>query len=162
MQSDFDTTSPGVPTGEKSPAAESTSSPIISESVEVRPCDSRCRYWAKIVRANKTLPLPVDVDGANDIPGAYLARGDEELMIGDVLFEGEANHHRRTDRGWTYIVQILDANGDLQFVRSGQFGKQKAALKAQGLHPELLAGSGDVAAMVRIAHAVRKGFSLED
>lgn len=161
MQFNINMTSPGVQINEKTPATESTSSPIISESVEVRPCDSRCRYWAKIVRANRTLPLPVNVEGANDIPGAYLARGDEELMIGDVLFEGEANHHRRTDRGWTYIIQILDANGDLQFVKSGQFGKQKIALKAQGLHPELLAGSGDVAAMVRIAHAVRHGFRLE-
>ena len=29
----------------------------------------------------------------------YLLRGQDELMPGDVLFEGEANHHRRTDRG---------------------------------------------------------------
>jgi hypothetical protein len=43
--------------------------------------------------------------GANDIPVPYANLGDEELMPRDVLFEGEANHHRRTDRGWTYFIQ---------------------------------------------------------
>ena len=106
--------------------------------------------------------MPINVKGANDIPGPYLQKGDDELMIGDVLFEGEANHHRRVDRGWTYNVHILDADGDLKIVSSGDFGKQKAALKVQGLQPEVLAGFGDVAAMVRIAHAVRNRLTLAD
>ncbi len=130
-----------------------------SHSVEIRPHDSRCRYWAKISRAGDPLPLPCDVEGANDIPGSYLHRGDEELQAGDVLFEGESNHHRRTDRGWSYCVTCAMPSGDLVCLFSG-FSEEKRLLKAQGMSPELLKGSGDIAAMVRIAHAVRLGMNL--
>lgn len=130
-----------------------------SHSITVKPRDSRCRYWAKVSRCDQSLPLPAQVNGANDIPGAYLMRGEEELMSGDVLFEGEANHHRRTDRGWTYWVTYVDAEGQLQRFRSG-FAEQKAQLKEQGMPTELLKGSGDIAAMVRIAHGIRLGFQL--
>lgn len=131
-----------------------------SHSVKIQPLDRRCRYWAKVSRANQALPSPEDVDGANDIPNAYLKCGEEELTPGDVLFEGEANHHRRTDRGWTYWVTYVDAAGELRQFQSG-FGAQKTQLKQQGMSPELLKGSGDIAAMVRIAHGVRQGFKLE-
>jgi hypothetical protein len=130
-----------------------------SHSVTIRPIDSRCRHWAKIVRAGHGLPLPVDVRGANDIPVPYANLGDEELMPGDVLFEGEANHHRRTDRGWTYCIQVVTHHGELLLLQSG-FSAAKAALKAQGMVPEMLKGSGDIAAMVRIAHGVRAGLKV--
>jgi hypothetical protein len=58
----------------------------------------------------------------------------------DVLFEGEANHHRRPDRGWTYCIQVVTNDGELLLLESG-FGAAKAALKAQGMAPELLQGS---------------------
>lgn len=64
MKFDFETPSHEVPMDEKTHSSESPSSPIISESVEMRPCDSRCRYSAQIARADKPLPLPVDVEGA--------------------------------------------------------------------------------------------------
>lgn len=130
-----------------------------SHSISVKPRDSRCRYWAKVSRSNQSLPIPAEVDGANDIPGPYIKHGDEELMPGDVLFEGEANHHRCTDRGWTYWVTFVDVNGELRQFTSG-FAEQKSQLKRQGMSPELLKGSGDIAAMVRIAHGVRQGLQL--
>ena len=130
-----------------------------SHSVTIKPLDSRCRHWEKIVRAGQVLPHPVEVQGANDIPVPYANRGDEELMPGDVLFGGEANHHRRTDRGWTYCLHVVTNDGELLLLESG-FSAAKAALKAQGLAPELLQGSGDIAAMVRIAHGVRAGLSV--
>jgi hypothetical protein len=105
------------------------------------------------------VPLPGNVAGANDITGPYLQRGEEELLAGDVLFEGESNHHRRTDRGWTYWVTCVLANGELIELVSG-FGTQKKELKRQGMAPELLMGSGDIAAMVRIAHGVRLGLTI--
>ncbi|MBZ2206518.1 hypothetical protein [Massilia soli] len=80
-------------------------------------------------------------------------------MPGDVLFEGEANHHRRTDRGWTYCIQVVTNDGELLLLESG-FCAAKAALKAQGMAPELLQGSGDIAAMVRIALGVRAGLNV--
>lgn len=130
-----------------------------SKPVKIHPCDSRCRYWAKIVRSDQALPKPVDVSSANDIPGPYLKVGEDELLPGDVLFEGESNHHRRRDRGWTYWIQIVLQNGELLFLDSG-FSAQKAQMKRQGLAPELLKGSGDVAAMVRIAHGIRNGLTV--
>lgn len=131
-----------------------------SHSITLAPHDSRCRYWAKVVRAGQSLPLPADATSAYAIAGAFLKKGQEELFVGDVLFEGEANHHRRTDRGWTYDVTFIDAAGKCQCIGDG-FGAVKARLKEQGLAPELLAGSGDIAAMVRIAHAVRAGLSVD-
>jgi len=130
-----------------------------SHSVPIKPRDARCRYWAKVVRAEVTLPLPDTVCGANDIPGPYLLRGEEELLPGDALFEGEANHHRRTDRGWTYWLTTVTASGELLRFRSG-FGTQRAQMKAQGMSPELLKGAGDVAGMVRIVHALRSGLKV--
>jgi hypothetical protein len=89
------------------------------------------------LRAGTSLPAPAAVSGANDLPSAYLRRGDEELAPGDALFEGEANHHRRTDRGWTYFLWFVTEGGELLRFRSG-FSAQKIQLKAQGLSPELL------------------------
>lgn len=132
---------------------------IQSFSVHVKPRDARCRYWAKLVRAGATLPQPEVVHGANDIPSPYLRRGEEELLPGDALFQGEANHHRRTDRGWTYCLTVVTAGGELLQFWSG-FGAQKAQLKAQGMPPELLKGSGDIAAMVRIVHGIHLGLTV--
>lgn len=132
-----------------------------SHSVTIKPVDSRCRYWAKIVRSATLLPLPRDVMGAGDIPGHYAHRGDDELLPCDVLFEGEANHHRRTDRGWSYAITYVSNDGELHQFCSG-FGELRKQLKAQGMSPELLMGAGDVAAMVRIAHGVRAGMTLTE
>jgi hypothetical protein len=126
-----------------------------SHSINVGPCDARCRYWAKLVRNGEVLPVPASVQGANDLPASYLQRGDEELLAGDLLFEGEANHHRRTDRGWTYWVTTVTGEGALLRFKGGF-----AAQKAQGMVPDLLKGAGDVAAMVRIGHGLRAGLSV--
>lgn len=136
------------------------SSTVVSESVYVDSRDTRCRYWAKVVRASKGLPAPSSVNGAYDIPGQYANRGDGEMLPGDFLLKGGANHHTRRDRARFYEVRIIDASGDLQYAASGDFGKHKAAFKEQGMRPEFLAGSGDVAAMVRIADGVRSGLQM--
>lgn len=128
-----------------------------SASVTIQPCDTRCRYWAKIIRKGTSIPKPVAVEGAADVPGHYLRQGDDELYIGDVLIEGEENHHRKL-RGWTYDVTFVDKDGELRTVHP--CAEIKSALKAGGLPPELLAGSGDVAACVRIAHAVALGIQF--
>lgn len=129
-----------------------------SVSVQIVPSDYRCRYWAKLIRANTPLPLPSDVMSATSLPGDYLLRGDEELFPGDVLFEGEENHPYKK-RGWSYWLRYVKPDGGLLVYRSG-FSPQKIAAKAQGLSPSLLAGSGDIAGAVRVAHALRVGMAL--
>lgn len=131
------------------------SNPIKSASVSIKPRDGRCRYWAKIIRSGKDLPLPADVDGANDLPSEYLRKGEEELLPGDFLFEGEEEHHRKA-RGWAYWLTYCDEEGVARRItRPG--AEEKAALKAAGIPVEYLPGSGGVAAIVRVAQGVRLG-----
>lgn len=129
-----------------------------SVSVPVVPSDYRCKYWAKLFRANAPLPLPSDVTSASSLPGPYLLRGDEELFPGDVMLEGEENHPYKK-RGWSYWLRYVTPDGTLLVYRSG-FSEQKVAAKAQGLASSLLAGSGDIAGAVRVAHALRAGMEL--
>lgn len=124
---------------------------VISCSVKIGPRDSRCRYWAKIIRAGVDLPPPSAVSGASDIPGAYLRNGEDELFAGDILIEGEANHHVKS-RGWTYWVTVCGPDGSERMLTAN-----KATMKAAGLPSQYLAGSGEVAACVRMAHAYRLG-----
>lgn len=130
------------------------SDPIVSASVTIRPDDKRCRYWAKIIRADVPLPLPSAVDSASDVPGPYLRNGDEEILPGDFLIEGEEAHHAR-NRGWCYRITWVRADGTAQRIKPTS--ERKAAMKAAGMEPSLLTGSGDIAACIRIAHGVRAG-----
>lgn len=124
-----------------------------SISVKIGPQDSRCRYWAKIIKA-EDLPIPSSIDGANDIPGPYKRHGDEELLVGEFLIEGEEIHHRKA-RGWAYNITFLH-NGNERTIKPSSEIKQQ--MKAAGMPPELLKGSGDIAACVRIAIGARDGY----
>lgn len=128
---------------------------MLSASIQIKPQDRRCRYWAKVVRDGAALPTPSAVNSANDINASYSRHGDEELFEGDFLFQGEENHHR-IDRGWTYWVGWVNADGAYVSIRNPGT-ELKAKLKARGLRRELLAGAGSLAACVRVAHAVRDG-----
>lgn len=129
----------------------------VSASVEVKPVDERCRYWAKVFRAGTSLPLPEIVRGGSDLPGQFLLCGEEELFPGDVLIEGEETHHTK-NRGWAYYVVFMDSAGELVSVRPRPDHKAKA--KANGLPPQYLTGSGELAAAVRLAHAVQMGINF--
>lgn len=133
---------------------------IKSASVRVVPWDSRCRYWAKIIRAAVALPFPSAVDGANDLPGAYLRGGEDELFKGDVMIEGEENHHRNS-RGWSYWVTWCGQDGTARRIKNPG-AEMKATMKAAGCPVELLAGAGQVAAAVRFAHGLRLGLLSDD
>lgn len=126
----------------------------MSVSIKVKPVDHRCKFWAKIIRAGVELPLPQNVASANDIPGRYLKLGDEEMEEGDIIMEGESNHHTK-NRGMSYnIGAVID--GKLRYFPHDSGAK--AAMKAHGMPVELLKGAGDVAAMVRTAHGIRSGW----
>jgi len=129
-----------------------------SASVNVSPIDSRCSYWAKVVRAGAALPLPQAADRASDIPGGFL-RGDyEELAPGDFLIEGEQNHHRK-NRGWTYRIAYLGIDGEVHRVTPTR--EMKAAMKQAGVPVQLLQGSGLLAGCVRLIEALRLHVDLD-
>lgn len=127
-----------------------------SISIKIRPIDSRCRHWAKIIRNGTALPMPCDVEGASNVPGPFAKNGDEELFDGDFLIEGEEMHHRKA-RGWVYRLTFMH-QGKRAVVQ--YFAERKAAMKASGLPKELLTGSGDLAGLVRIMHALRLGIDI--
>ena len=116
--------------------------------------DSRCRYWTIIVRSGAPLPLPENIMSSRDLPSEYLRPGQEELFEGDFWLEGEENHHRKI-RGWSYKISWIGYDGNLVSMRPA--GHIKKILKDGGLEPQLLKGSGEVAAMVRMMHGVRAG-----
>ena len=131
----------------------------VSASVTIGPKDKRCRYWAKVIRHSHTVPAPIDVNSSNDVPGPYARNGDEELAPGDCLIEGEANHHCKP-RGWSYRVRWCADDGRVRYFYPK--AEIKAEAKAQGLSANLLKGSGDIAACIRIVWALRLGITLTD
>lgn len=128
-----------------------------SISVKLAPLDHRCKYWCKIVRAAVALPLPSIVEGADNIPGTYKRGGDEELFPGDMMFEGEAKHHKK-ERGWMYHLTCIYKGKERCIKASAEI---KTRIKSRGLDVNLLAGSGDLAGIVRIAHAIRAGIEVD-
>lgn len=122
-------------------------------SVSLGPSEHGRRCWAKIVRSGVDLPLPSDVHDARCVPGCFLRQGEDELFGGDVLFQGEQNN----DGLWEYraTMQVSDGAAIL-FSCSAD---AKARLKDQGLDPALWPGSGELAGLVRIAHALRLGLN---
>lgn len=130
---------------------------VASHSVTIKPLDRRCKYWAKIIRSGHELPLPSAVSGANDVPCGYARNGDEELFEGDFLLEGEENHHAK-NRGWTFWLTTVK-NGKL--IRGVKYSSdRKAAMKAAGLPAQYLSGSGDIAGLIRMAHALQLGLDI--
>lgn len=127
-----------------------------SVSINIKPVDKRCKFWAKVVRNGGDLLFPSRTLGANDIPHPYHLGGLEELMEGDIIFKGEANHHIKA-RVFVYNMGFV-RGGKLIWVQPS--AARKAAMKAAGLDPKLLSGAGDVAGMVRMAWALRQGIDI--
>ena len=132
---------------------------IQSASIKIRPQDDRCKYWCKIIRAGAAIPVPADVAGANNVPGAFARRGDDELFSGDVVIEGEEKHHRHA-RGWMYTIGAMGADGTVTYIEPN--AAVKSAIKAAGLIPAaMLAGSGELAACIRVTHALHAGMTID-
>src|SRR5574343_409051 len=130
------------------------SNPIVSVTFVANPIDSRCRFWAKYIPATKDLPPPSTVSGAGSLPGDYIRRGDDvEIMPGDYVMVGEERHHRKM-HGWDYKLYACKSDGRLISVDYTKGGEVKKAIRAAG-RADLLAGSGDIAAMVRYVLARR-------
>lgn len=128
-----------------------------SVSIKVGPIDRRCKYWAKVIPAGMELPTPAHVSesGAAAIATPFLKNGDEELLMGEFLIECEQVHHSKP-RGYDYWVSWMHTDGRrVQIKNPG--AEHKAVIKAAGMAPELLKGSGHLASCIRLAIAVRAG-----
>lgn len=109
--------------------------------------DSRCAWWQAII------PDSLNVINLDDekVKLNYLRRGaDLELEPGTLLIDSEAMHHRKS-RG--YAVNIGMAFDDRVHWFSPTL-KHKLYIKEKG-KKELMKGSGDVAAVWRIALYLR-------
>jgi len=145
------------------PTFEATS----SRGYTPKKADSRCRAWAKVVTLAELARLsPANVDSAHDVPGPFLPFGREiEVFPGHVIFEGEENHHAKR-RGWTYNLGFVVGGEDGEARIAWVSGRERAAIKADMRTSKdpairaLLAGSGEVSAMVRYARAVLAGFVI--
>lgn len=128
------------------------------KSVSVSICSTRGQQWAKLNRKTKPLPAPSRVMGGNDLPGEYLPTGDEELLPGDALFEGE----RGRRYGWIYRLTMAMPNGQGLVISSDhpELSSFKEAMKKANMPFSLLQGAGPLAALVRIALAYRLGVQL--
>lgn len=128
-----------------------------SVSIDSKPIDYRCRHWIKIIRHDQDLPMPIHVTCADDIPGKYYRNGsDIEIYHGDMIFEGEENHHRKM-RGWTMTLGVCRYS---EVLYTSPDANHKALIKAcphipKEMRKALVQGSGSHAAMIRIAHAMR-------
>jgi hypothetical protein len=125
-----------------------------------RPQDSRCQWWQRIATRDDVLALDLaSVDGARSLPGTYCRSGqDHELPVGSVVFDGEANHHRK-QRGWTFTVGIVlpGGGGGIDLYWLAPTAERKAAIKAAPDGAAYMAGSGPHAAMVRMAQWILAG-----
>lgn len=137
--------------------------PVESLTYVAKPTDAKCRYWCKVITPHMDLPLPGTVDGANDLPGEYLRKGDDvEVFEGNIVLEGEEVSHNKK-RGWAYNYGTLslkksDPSGQaigLTWDHADPADVKDACRKAG--RKDLLAGRGDVAALVREIWARREG-----
>lgn len=128
-----------------------------SVSITIGPIDRRCKYWAKVIPASMELPTPAHVSesGAAAIAAPFLKNGGEELLAGEFLIECEQAHHSKL-RGYDYWVSWAHTDGRRVKIKNPG-AEHKTAIKAAGMAPELLKGSGHLAACIRIAIAVRAG-----
>lgn len=110
-----------------------------------KPRDSRCQWWSMILPSD-----PAALMSALDsrLPPNYIRKNaDLELLDGTLIIDSEANHHRK-NRG--FDLRLIRANaetGDVAHLRPGMGTKQFI----KSTDPDLMIGSGDVAAVIRCA-----------
>lgn len=136
----------------------SPASQVATVAVLAAPIDRACGYWAKVIRFDEPIPLPSHCSFADDIrPYPYLQRNEHvHLGVGDVLLEGESVH-KSQKHGWIYWITLV-VDGEALVIKPDS--SIKKYLRASGLPPEIIVGSGKIAAILRVAHAHRRGINL--
>lgn len=117
-----------------------------------KPVDNQCRWWSAILPDLDASSLEKD-----SLDLTYLRRGaDLELTYGQMIIDSEANHHSKS-RGYTVCLGIALAD---KIVWIAPTMGIKMHIKANG-GKNLMKGSGDVNAVVRMAIWLRQSEDLE-
>lgn len=122
-------------------------------SYTAAPCDSRCSWWAVRIPAGYVQGISLN-DTSSLRPLGFLKKNaDLELEEGEAVLSSEAGHHRK-QRGFSVCIKIA-VNGKLRRITPN--GDMKSRIK-EAATPEqwakLKAGSGDVAACLRVLMAL--------
>jgi hypothetical protein len=112
-----------------------------------KPSDARCAWW------QCELPLNLEVKHLIEkAPFEYFKKNsDLELTPGTLLIDSEAIHHR-TNRGFAVNIGLVGQKG-IYWLCPTMAHKQ--LIKKQG-HADLMVGSGDICAVIRIAIWLRR------
>jgi hypothetical protein len=112
------------------------------------PEDSRCRWW------QAEIPEISACDLADKVDLKYYKKGaDLELTEGTMLIDSEAKHHNKM-RGYVVCLGYVCAEKDkVRWIKPNL--AHKKMIKAEG-HQDLMVGSGDVAAVMRLAIWLRR------
>jgi hypothetical protein len=108
-----------------------------------KPIDSRCQWWQAEIT-----PACLDVKFLEEkAPFKYFKKdSDLELAPGTLLIDSEQTHHRKM-RGYTVNLGLVFEDG-VKWLKPKL--EHKKYIKELG-HQDLMKGSGDVAATLRIA-----------
>lgn len=108
-----------------------------------KPADDRCQWWSAIITSDF-----LDLKYLNEKPNfKYLKRNaDLELEEGTFIIDSEANHHRN-NRGYRICLGVV-LNGIVKWISPTI--EIKMLIKKEG-HQDLMIGSGDVVACIRMA-----------
>lgn len=112
------------------------------------PYDSRCCWFQAVI------PEDLNVDHLDkiNIKFSYFKKGEDiELEVGTLLINSEARHHR-TFRGHAVKIGLVTEE-EILWIFPGKL--EKKFIKDKGFK-ELMLGSGDLTAVLRVALYLRK------
>jgi hypothetical protein len=113
-----------------------------------RPYDSKCKWWQAEIPQNLSV---ANLEDERLVLKYYKSGQDLELPVGKLLIDSEQNHHRR-NRGFSVQIGLVTENGLDWLMPSLEI---KKFIKSKG-HIDLMKGSGEVAAVFRIALYLRR------
>jgi hypothetical protein len=120
--------------------------------------------WAKIIPGTSFLPLPSSVQYSSHIPGKLLLEDSYTLNPSDIVIEAYLFETFRSKKGatvyrWNYRISGFDFLGNFVSYQDN-WREIKNQMKDHGMSKTLLAGSKPLAALVRVAHALRLDIPL--
>lgn len=112
--------------------------------------------WVLIIHEGSQLPLPSEVKWHTDIPGTLLEPNKKyQLAPGDYLVS-TVKKNKHQNWGFLHLLYAVSVQDD-KLVKIPYGMRHKAIIKHSGRNQDLIPGAGNLAAIVRGIHAVRRG-----